>query len=492
MTPNPLVMADIARWKSDIVYFCSSELKFIPDIWQEKALKAFADSDTPRMKIALSACAGPGKTGVIACMILWFITCCVSEGEHPRGAAMSESWTTLQNTLWSEVGKWMDNSPFLMSAFVWTRDRLYARDHHKTWFVEARSYSQKANEEEQGRTLSGIHSQNIAYFIDESGDTSINVLKSCEQGLSNCTFGRVVTGGNPTSHGGLLYHAVEEDFENWHVIRITGDPEDPERSPRIGLQWAKDQIAKYGREDSWVMSYILGKFPKGGINSLLSPQEVREAIDRGNATDLNKEMYKYSQKRLGIDVALYGDDCTVIFPRQGLRAFNPVVMRDTASDGQAPSMIAARAIEAKNTWGSEMEFIDCTGGYGDGVVNYMMDAGADPIRVVYSSKASDSNKYYNKRTEMYFLMRDWVRRGGILPNDTDLIKELSMPTYALKGGKLLLEPKEKIKERLKRSPDKADALCQTFALPDMQADLSDFIPGLKREELRQSSDWDVD
>ena len=88
---------EIRRWHEDIIFFVQDELKAKPDKWQAKALKAFADSDTPRLKIALLACAGPGKTACIAWMILWFVTCCVSEGEHPRGAAMSESWTTLQN-----------------------------------------------------------------------------------------------------------------------------------------------------------------------------------------------------------------------------------------------------------------------------------------------------------------------------------------------------------------------------------------------------------
>lgn len=494
-------IVDIVReWRADICLFVSDNFGVKPDLWQEQALKAFASEDPKMARIALSACAGPGKSACIAWCALWFISMCYSEGpngepECPVGAVVSETWDMLQDTLWKEINKWHTESPFLKSQFVWTKSR-YSYNHpdfKEKWYLTAKTYSKTANEEEKGRTLSGLHSQNIAYFIDESGDMSTAVLKGAEQGTTNCTFGKIITAGNPTSHTGLLYFAVEEDFEDWHVICITGDPDDPMRSPRIDIDKARKMIDKYGREDSWVMAYILGKFPKSAINTLLTPDEVREAIKRGQQTSLNASLYERSQKRLGVDVAMYGDDKTVIFPRQGLRAFKAVVLRDTTADGEGPSRIAARVIQAKKDWGSEYEFVDCTGGYGEGVVNYLRDGGADPVRVIFSQKAVKSDYYANRRTEMYFGMRDWVRSGGILPNDPDLIKELSAPTYTLKGGKVALEEKDKIKERIKRSPDKADALAVTFCMPDMNSSITALFPelnDLNLNNMQKREDFD--
>ena len=482
----------IRSWREDPDTFVMDNFGAIPDKWQSRALKAFVDEDPEKARICLSACAGVGKSAAISWCALLFLGCYCGKGEHPVGAVVSETHEMLQDTLWKELAKWMAMSPYLSSQFTWTKTRVYSNQFPKTWYLTARSYSKTANEEERGRTLSGLHSDYIAYFIDESGDMSTTVLKSAEQGLTNCKFGKIITAGNPTSHQGLLYFAAEEDADNWHVIRITGDPDDPERSSRVSKKHAQKMIDLYGREDPWVMAYILGRFPKSAINTLMSPDEVRDSIARGKASSLTAVLYEKSQKRLGIDVALYGDDKTVIFPRQGLRAFPPVCMRNTAADGEAPSRIAARVMEAKNRWGSEMEFVDCTGGYGDGVINYLRDAGATPTRVNYASKASDDDKYANKRTEMYFKMRDWVRSGGILPNDSELIKELSSPTYTLKNGKLALEPKERIKERIKRSPDKADALAQTFYMADMPAGSvgKPEIEMLAYEGESQDSNWE--
>jgi hypothetical protein len=207
---------------------------------------------------------------------------------------------------------------------------------------------------------------------------------------------------------------------------------------------------------------VYGKFPPSSINVLLGPDEVSAAMAR----TMHEEDYKYSQKRLGVDVARFGDDRTVLFPRQGLASFKPVEMR-----GARTNEIAARIMLAKSKWNQEMEFIDDTGGFGAGVIDSLIQAGQSPIAVNFSGRAIDP-RYVNKRAEMWFNMADWVKRGGALPKIPELSRELTAPTYTFQNGKFLIEPKDQIKERLGYSPDLADALALTFALPDMPASVS--------------------
>jgi hypothetical protein len=100
-------------------------------------------------------------------------------------------------------------------------------------------------------------------------------------------------------------------------VTITGDPDDPKRSPNISLDYARQQIASYGRENPWVMVNVLGQFPPSSINALLGVEDVEAAMKR----HLLRHQYDWAQKRLGIDVARFGDDRTIIFPRQGLASF---------------------------------------------------------------------------------------------------------------------------------------------------------------------------
>lgn len=447
---------NLREWRANPAKFVWDQFQVEPDKWQEKALSAYASGDESMRRIALSACAGPGKTACLAWIAWNFLSCYGEPGEHPKGAAVSVTWDNLKDNLWAELSKWQQKSEYLSTCFKWTKERLFANDHSETWFLSARSWSKSANSEEQGRVLSGIHSKYVLFLIDESGDIPVPVLKAANQAMT-AEFGKIVQAGNPTSHEGMLYAAVVNQADEWFVIKITGDPDDPERSPRIPIEHARKQIELYGRDDPWVKAYILGEFPESSINTLLSLKEVEASLGK----HLTPDKYDWAQKRLGVDVARFGMDTTVIFPRQGLAAFKFVEMRGARSHD-----IAARVMAAKAKWNSEVELVDGTGGFGAGVVDSLIQAGQSPMEIHFSGKAINP-KYFNKRSEMWFEMSEWIKRGGALPKDMSLKKELLAPTYSFKNGKLYVEEKDQIKQRLGYSPDRADALALTFAIPDM-------------------------
>lgn len=67
---------------------------------------------------------------------------------------------------------------------------------------------------------------------------------------------------------------------------------------------------------------------------------------------------------------------------------------------------------------------------------------------------------------MWYGVREWLKSGGILPDCAQLKSELTIPRYWYDAaGRIVLEPKDRIKERLGASPDIADALALTFAAP---------------------------
>jgi hypothetical protein len=116
----------------------------------------------------------------------------------------------------------------------------------ETWQLAARSYPKKANADELGATLSGLHSEYVLYLIDESGGVPPAIGRAAEQGLSNCKVGVIAQAGNPMSLESLLYESVTKLRGQWSVVRITGDPDDSARSPRIDITWAREQIAPTG------------------------------------------------------------------------------------------------------------------------------------------------------------------------------------------------------------------------------------------------------
>ena len=467
----------LGRWRRDPVAFVKEVFKATPDVWQTEFLEAFGDSS--KQRIAAQACAGPGKTAVLAWCGWLFLLTYASKGKHPNGAAMSITADNLKSNLWKELSVWYAKSDLLQSQFEVQATRIFQRQNKDTWFLDARSFAKSANADEQGRTLSGLHAPYILYLIDESGDIPPSVGRAAEQGLGNCEWGKILQAGNPTSQSGLLYDSVGPQSKHWTVIRITGDPADPRRSPRISIGQAQQWIDRYGRDNPWVMAYVLGLFPPTAMTALLTPDEVRAAMLR--KPDFPD--YEFAQRRIGVDVARFGDDASVFYRRQGKVVLPAIEMRGARTDA-----LAARLMTLATEYQSELELIDDTGGWGAGVIDQVRLAGRGVVPVNFSSKAIDS-RYFNKRSEMWFLMADWVKAGGALPSvDEALVAELTTPTFTFRNGKFALEEKDQIKQRLGRSPDYADALALTFALPEMPGQM--YAGGLQGNANHALTDYD--
>lgn len=455
MSQYEAAIATLVRWKTDPVAFVRENFGVEPDEWQLEVLGEFARTQ----RIAMIAAKGCGKTTVEAWCILNFL----STRPHANIACTSVSGDNLRDGLWKELAKWLGQSAFLSANFDWQKERIVSKTHPATWWAAARTWAKSADAQQQSETLAGLHSDYVLFVLDEAGAIPQAVAVTAEAALASGIETKLLIGGNPTTLDGPLYTAAVTQRYLWHVVRVTGDPDDPKRSPRIDLEWAKQQIAAYSRSSPWVMVNVLGLFPPASLNSLLGPEEVEAAMRR----HLHEHEYKWAQKRIGVDVARYGDDRTVLFPRQGLASFRPRVMRHERGSAVSTD-IAAAVMASKAKWGSEVEIFDATGGFAAGAVDVLQASGAAPVSMQFHSPADDA-RYVNRRAEMWFRMAEWVRKGGALPPIPELTGELTAPTYTFVNGKFQLEAKDQVKQRLGRSPDLADALALTFALQDLPA-----------------------
>lgn len=462
--------AKLHRWRADPVAMVREAFAAEPDPAQIDILRAFS----VKQRIAAKACKGPGKTAALA----WCAWNFLATRPHPNIAATSITGDNLSDGLWKEMAKWRARSAFFTEAFEWTRTRIFARDHPETWFMSARTWPRTADPQAQAETLAGLHADYLLFILDESGGIPDAVMAAAEAALATGKEMKLLQAGNPTRLDGPLYRACTSERHLWHLVEITGDPEDPNRSPRIDAQWAREQIEKWGRDNPWVLVNVFGKFPPSSINSLLGPDEISAAMRRQPKDD----DYSWSAKLLGVDVARFGDDRTVIFPRQGLASFNPVIMRNANS-----LEVAARVAQACERWGVDAVFVDDTGGFGAGVIDQLAQAGHPMIPVSFSGKAMDS-RYLNKRAEMHFEAAEWVRKGGALPNVPELTREASAPTYTFRNGKFQIEEKDQIKARIGVSPDLWDAFALTFALP-VAPPVRTGVPAIDRRG-RYQADYD--
>ena len=173
---------------------------------------------------------------------------------------------------------------------------------------------------------------------------------------------------------------------------------------------------------------------------------------------------------IGLDVARFGDDATVLTVRKGLWCQRQQVHR-----GLDTMQAADVLINAINTYKPSAVFID-VGAMGAGVIDRVRMLHYSVTEVNFAGSPQDTDRYANLRAEMYFKLKAWLEGGGALPNEPTLKSELSVVEYSFaRNGKILLEPKEKIKEKIGKSPDYADSLALTFAMP-VYAGVSKYEP----------------
>lgn len=199
-------------------------------------------------------------------------------------------------------------------------------------------------------------------------------------------------------------------------------------------------------------------------NTLIPIESVLTASARSYATvDIAP-----AARIMGVDPARFGGDRSVIFCRQGMKAFIPFVFSNMDN-----MTLAARVAQQIEQFRPDAMFIDA--GCGGGVIDRLRQLGYPVTEVPFGGSASRPEQYVNKRAEMWDTMRQWIATCGQLPPRADLQADLCNVCYDYDvSGRMRLESKEKIKERTGKSPDLADALALTFAFPVRPRQRSEF------------------
>ena len=270
----------------------------------------------------------------------------------------------------------------------------------------------------------------------------------------------------------LYYKAVNE--EGWTASRYTvfdTDSLHPDEVTRLKRDMS---------ETSFAREYLCD-FSAQGDDQLIALADTEDAA---------KRIYQADHVRLfpiiiGIDPARFGDDRSVVFRRQGKQAFKPVVYRGI--DNMELASRVANLIEEHKP-----DAVFCDAGAGSGVIDRLRQLSYDVIEIPFGGKAMKPDQYINRRTEMWWLMKQWIEEGGAIPNDVALKQELATPIYWYDNvGRRVLEGKDQIKKRLQGagSPDLADALALTFALP-VAKKVAEDIYIKRRKEATQKADYD--
>jgi len=319
---------------------------------------------------------------------------------------------------------------------------------------------------ENGAAIVGEAGDNIGrgnrtsiYFKDESAfyerpdgiDAALSQTSNCKIDVSTPNGA-----GNPfyrKRHGGRINVFVFD----WHD------------DPRKDQAWYDKQCASL---DPVIVAQEIDRDYSASVGDAFIPAALVEEAQKVGPADIEA----IGPIKLGVDVARFGDDKSVITARRGRvvlwqRVFAKIdtmslaqhVKSEVDAFEKSGSTVAQIAVDVIGVGSGvadrlRMFYPDGKGRSGEVIPSIVVD--------VNSAVRVDDGVNYNLRAQMWDTGREWLKTGPVsLPNDPELKTDLTALKYKFKGDLRLIESKDDAKARHIKSPDRADSLMLTFAVP---------------------------
>lgn len=450
---------------------------------QRRILKAIARSK----RVAIRSGQKTGKSTAFVAAALWWAA------TRPRGRVLltAPGYRQVKKVLWKELRR---------ICFDSNNTREDKRTVAEVLNVEPALDPETGMQWPDGREIVGFAASSpgatqgfsgpeMLIVIDEGSDVDDDIMEAHEG--NTAAGGSICAASNPIKSIGWFFEAFHSQAEYWTPIHLSSEDtpnvlgDEPPIPGLADKAFINDMRRKHGVKSKFYLERILGQFSGSGSNTVVGLALVDSATARYRTNVAKAWHAKHGETppadgiplddlalvadlsrndpaplEFGLDVARYGDDDTTIAPRRGKRLF-PLISIHGAEGNQ----IAGKLLEVVRMCRRIDEVpavkIDCTGGYGTSPADILRANHSSEVLVVEvnsSSRADDDTTYANMRAQMHFGFAQFLKEGGELPDDTKLRVELLAPTYKFDANRrYLVEPKDAIKKRIKRSPDKADA-----------------------------------
>lgn len=408
--------------------------------WQSKLLgdvaKACKDRTLSR-RFAVRSGHGVGKTAVMAWLNKWFM----STRPDPQIVVTANTESQLSTKTWRELSIWNDKA--LDGAFFdHTATKFAMKGAEKTWFASAIPWTEHRSE-----AFAGTHAKSVMYQFDEAS-AIVPIIWEVSEGAMTTEDCWWFVFGNPTMNTGKFAECWGKYRHRWNLYEVDSREVSIADQDQI-KRWIEDE----GEDSDFVRVRVRGLPPRSSMLEFIGVEDYERCIK------FKAEGYSSFPIILGIDVARFGDDKNVIYKRQGRKS--EYIDSWSGVDGmQSASRIIKKIMEIN----PDVTFID-EGGVGGPILDRVRAIiGASVIGVNFGAKADDDLKWFNKRAEMWGDLRESMRQGLEIEDNSNLRSDLLGPLYFFSPKEQIkLERKEDMKKRGLASPDFADALALTFA-----------------------------
>jgi len=431
-----------------------------PDKWQTdllRRLKGRMAEPEQILRFAVASGHGVGKSALVSWIALWAF----STFPGTRGIITANTETQLKTRTWVELAKWHrlfigKDLLQLNATTLYTQGKTV----DKEWRIDIIPWSEKNPSAFQGMHNKG---KRLVLIMDEAAEIHRLIWEAASGAMTDSgTEILWFAFGNPTDPNEMFRDCFEggKFARRWDSVHVDGR-DSAITNKALFEQWIED----YGSEDDdFVRVRVRGLFPKAAATSFISYESALAAVTREGVVGVGPVV-------LGVDVARFGDDFSVIYPRQGRDARIRAAGVNQGSETQERSK---RVRAGHRRWDARVAMIDGTG-VGGGVVDTCRAWGLNVVDVQFGAKPDGierwdgDTRYGNKRTEIYGALRHFLRDGAICQHvknyQVELPSELATLQYTFNAGDAIQLVPKAVTKKANGSPDVADALACTFAMP---------------------------
>ena len=403
---------------------------------------------------------GVGKSRLSAMLVNWWVD------THPVDdttvVTTATNWKQVRNVLWKEIPR--------VKADAGIGGKVNA---DATWKMGDRqdpiAFGMKPDDKDESG-FQGVHDQYVLVIMDEAGGISKEIFTAADAITTN-KFARILAIANPNDPSCYMAEVYKREMRlkpeerSWNIIQFgaydtpnfTGEVVPVEVATRlVQVDWVEARKKEWGEDDPRFVARVLGEFPDVSDDGLFNMGRVMQSMEAYDTSEPDEGM----PITIGVDVARYGSDSSVIVSNQG--GYIRIHGRYQGLNGPE---LARKVGELAVEMGAVEIRIDAIG-VGASVLDSIYNFVPPTISVVGihgNAKSGDSTKWYNYRAAMYDQFAKAVADGRVyLPDDDELHNEIASIKYEYRGSALLIESKENMRKRGIKSPDVLDAVIYAY------------------------------
>lgn len=484
-------------WRADWNRFVRDALGVTLDREQQEILSSVQFN--PRTSVASGTARGKDFVAACAAVSFLYLTPRWNRNreliENTKVALTAPTDRQVKNIMMPEISRLYNRAKARGIQLTGRLNTYDIRTDNEEWFLTGFKADEHNHE-----AWSGFHAVHTMFVVTEASGVSDDTFAAIEGNLQGDS--RILLVFNPNTPVG--YAAKSQKGDRWAKFRLNSltAPNVLEKRiiipGQVDYEWVADKLeqwctpiteaevreefddfqfeGRWYRPEDLFRKKVLGKFPKVADDILIPQQWLDLAHERWRMAH-GREPLGQDTRVLGVDVAGMGRDCTCFVERKGNWVGE---FKTHNSGGSADHMaVAGQIISARRHEPDLYVSID-TIGEGAGVYSRCveLDGEAHIISCKYSEAAKTTSgkdmtditgqyKFVNMRAWLFWAIRDWLNpkneTGAMLSPDDKFDEEATEIRWSFRSdGKIIIEPKEDIKERLGRSPDKFDALANTF------------------------------